>query len=105
MGEEEMKKEQKAQNDPVKQPEIQDIIMSTRIGIIAAEIAKRMGTEPAKALQMFYESDTCAMLHDKETGLYLLGNLYIADEFMLEQERKQGGEKDRGEEDAASGTN
>ena len=58
--------EQNPSDDPVKSPEIQEIIMSYRIGIIAAR--------------------TCADLHDKRTGLYLYGNLYIADEFMRECE-------------------
>ena len=68
---------QNPSDDPVKSPEIQEIIMSYRIGIIAAELAKRF---------LFYESQTCADLHDKRTGLYLYGNLYIADEFMRECE-------------------
>lgn len=65
----------------VKSPEIQEIILSNRIGSIAAEFSKRLEIAPVRALQLFYESKTCADLHDKETGLYLYGNLYIADEF------------------------
>ena len=38
---------------------------------------------------MFYESRTCAELHDRSTGLYLYGDLYIADEFMLEKFRRK----------------
>ena len=44
-------------------------------------------TQP-KALQLFYESQTCADLHDKSTGLYLYGDLYVADEFMREKWEK-----------------
>ena len=80
--------EQNWQNDPVKSPEIQEIILSNRIGIIAAELSKRLEITPVRALQLFYESKTCADLHDKETGLYLYGNLYIADEFMREHQNK-----------------
>lgn len=79
--------EQNLQNDPVKSPEIQEIILSYRIGIIAAELSKRLNIAPVRALQLFYESRTCADLHDKDTGLYLYGNLYIADEFMIEYQR------------------
>lgn len=78
--------EQKNYNDPVKSPVIQEIIMSNRIGAISMELAKRLNIEPVKALQLFYESQTCADLHDKSTGLYLYGDLYIADEFMREKE-------------------
>ena len=34
---------------------------------------------------MNYE-ESCADLHDKSTGLYLYGDLYVADEFMREME-------------------
>lgn len=83
-GTESSMKEVNQQNDPIKSPEIQEIILSNRIGIIAAELSKRLDISPAKALQLFYESKTCADLHDKETGLYLFGDLYIVDEVLLE---------------------
>ena len=73
-------------DDPVKSPVIQEIIMSNRIGAIAVELAKRLDIAPEKALQLYYESQTCADLHDKSTGLYLYGDLYVADEFMREKE-------------------
>lgn len=75
------------QNDPVKSPVIQEIILSNQVGIISAELARRLNIDPVRALILFYESQTCADLHDKSTGLYLYGNLYIADEFMLEKQR------------------
>lgn len=71
-------------SDPVKSPEIQELILSTRIGMISAELSKRLNVSPVKALQLFYESRTCANLHDKSTGLYLFSNPYIVDEWMLE---------------------
>ena len=75
-------------DDPMKSPIIQEIIMSNRIGIICEELSRRMNINPAKALELFYESQTCADLHNKDTGLYLYGNLYIADEFIMEHLRK-----------------
>lgn len=77
--------EQKRYDDPIKSPVIQEIILSNRIGAISVELAKRLGVEPAEALHMFYESKTCEDLHDKSTGLYLYGDLYVADEFMRER--------------------
>ena len=38
---------------------------------------------------MFYESQACANLHDKSTGLYLYDDPYVADEFMLEIQQQQ----------------
>jgi hypothetical protein len=75
-------------DDVLKSPEIQEIILSTQIGCIAAELSKRLDISPAKALELFYKSKTCANLHDKRTGLYLYGNLYLADEFILECQGK-----------------
>lgn len=80
--------EQKKFEDPTKSPIVQEIILSNRLGAIAMEIAKRLNIEPIKALQMFYESETCAALHDKSTKLYLYGDLYVVDEFMLERGRR-----------------
>jgi len=77
--------EQNNSNDPLKSPIIQEIILTNRIGAISAELAERLHIAPAKALTLFYESKTCADLHDRSTGLYLYGNLYIADEFMMEK--------------------
>lgn len=59
--------------------------MSNRIGAISVELAKRMNIDPVKAIQLFYESETCENLHNKATGLYLYSDLYIVDEYMIEK--------------------
>ena len=76
-------------DSPTKSPVIQEIIMSNRIGAISVILAERLGIEDVQALKLFYESNTCASLHDKDTGLYLYGDHYIADEFMREMESRQ----------------
>lgn len=58
--------------------------MSNRIGGICMELSRRLDIAPEKALMLFYESQTCADLHDRSTGLYLYGDLYVADEYMRE---------------------
>ena len=68
---------------------MQEILMSNRIGAIAMLLSRRLNIEPLKALKMFYESETCAHLHDKSTGLYLHGDPYVADEFIREKEYHQ----------------
>ena len=84
--------ERKQYDDPIKSPIVQEIIMSNRIGAISVELAKRLNIEPVKALQLFYESQTCADLHNKETGLYLFGDLCIVDEFLQENYHRCGNE-------------
>ncbi len=81
--------EQKPYEDPVKSPVVQEIILSNRIGSIAMELSRLLDIEPVKALEMFYESQTCADLHDKSTGLYLYSDLYIVDEFIQERQNLQ----------------
>ena len=81
--------ELKQSKDPVKSPIVQEIILSNRIGAISMELAKRLDIEPVKALELFYESQTCADMHDKSTGLYIYSDLYIADEFIREKQYRQ----------------
>ena len=81
--------EPKPYDDPVKSPIVQEIILSNRIGAISIELSKRLDIEPVQALELFYESQTCADLHDKSTGLYLYSDLYIADEFIQESQNRQ----------------
>lgn len=81
--------EQKNYSDPTKSPLMQEILLSNRIGAIAVILAKRLDIEPLRALKLFYESKTCADLHNKRTGLYLYSDPYVADEFMLEMQSKQ----------------
>ena len=81
--------EPKRYDDPVKSPIVQEIILSNRIGAISLELARRLDIKPIKALELFYESQTCADLHDKSTGLYLYSDLYIADEFIQERQNNQ----------------
>lgn len=78
--------EQNAYNDPVKSPIIQEILMSNRIGSIAMQLSRRLDIDPLRALKLFYESDTCARLHDRQTGLYLYSDPYVADEFVRNQQ-------------------
>lgn len=80
--------EQKNYDNRTKSPVIQEIIMSNRIGAIAVILAKRLNIDNVSALKEFYMSQTCANLHDKSTGLYLYGDLYVADDFMLEKARR-----------------
>ena len=82
-------KEQKNYENPTKSPIIQEIIMSNRIGAIAVLLSKMLNVDSLRALKMFYKSKTCENLHDKSTGLYLYGDLYVADEFVLEMQNRQ----------------
>ena len=60
------------------------VLRSARIGMIVCEIAKRLGISSSEALRRFYKSVTCRNFHDRSTGMYLQGDLYVVDEFLSE---------------------
>ena len=65
--------------------EVEKILRWGRIGCIACRIAERLNITPLQALKDFYKSDSCRRFHDKLTGLYLYGYLYIAESYLLEK--------------------
>ena len=60
------------------------VLRSARTGLIICEIAKRLGISTSEALRRFYQSATCRDFHDRSTGMYLQGDLYVVEEFMSE---------------------
>jgi hypothetical protein len=80
--------EQNNYDNPLKSPIVQEIIMSNRIGAIAVILSEKLDIDNVKALKLFYESETCARLNDKSTGLYLYSDLYIVDDFLIEMQNK-----------------
>ncbi len=62
-----------------------DILRWDRIGTIVCRIAQKLGIRPIDALRDFYKSQTCELFHKKSSGLYLYGDYYIADEYLLEK--------------------
>lgn len=81
--------DQKSYDSPTKSPIIQEIIMSNRIGAISIILAQKLNIDSTTALKIFYSSKTCANLHNKSTGLYLYGDMYIVDDLMREMESRQ----------------
>ena len=76
-------------NDPTYQPYMQWLLISHQIGGIAYDLSQRLDISPSRALDLFYRSKTCAQLHDKKTGLYLMSNGYVADDFILEMQGRK----------------
>ena len=63
---------------------LSDLNMWNKIGRIIALISRRMNVDIVAAADIFYRSKTCVDLHDPDTGLYLMGDLYIYDCLMAE---------------------
>lgn len=58
--------------------------------------AQKMNISPSemhistdRALQIFYDSDVCRMLHDKDIGLHLMSDTYIVNDLIAELKNKQ----------------
>ena len=49
-----------------------------------------MEISPERALNLFYETNVCAMLHDSRYGLHLMSDTYIINDVLRELQDKQG---------------
>lgn len=63
---------------------LSDLLMWNKIGRIVTLLQKRLDVSSERALDIFYTSRTNDRLHDEKTGLYLMSDLYIVDEIILE---------------------
>lgn len=63
---------------------LSDILMWNKIGRIVTLLCERLDVNGERALDIFYTSRTNERLHDEHTGLYLMSDLYIVDELLLE---------------------
>ncbi|MDO4986532.1 MAG: DUF3791 domain-containing protein [Prevotella sp.] len=63
---------------------LSDLLMWNKIGRIVTLLAERLNVTSERALDIFYTSKTNERLHDEKTGLYLMSDLYIVDDIILE---------------------
>ena len=54
-----------------------------------AQLAERLDISTDRALVLFYESEVCTFLHNKELGLHLMSDTYIVNDLIEELRRKQ----------------
>lgn len=64
--------------------------MWNKIGRIVTIITNRLGVAPSRALDLFYTSRTAERIHNADDYLYLMGDLYVAEELILELRQRQG---------------
>ena len=67
---------------------LSDMLMWNKIGRIVTLLAERLDVSGERALDIFYPSRTNERLHDEGTGLYLMSDLYLVDEVILELQGK-----------------
>ena len=66
-----------------------DFLLWNKIARIIAQLADTLHISTDRALQIFYDSDVCHMLHDKEFGLHLMSDTYIVNDLIEELRSKQ----------------
>ena len=52
-------------------------------------LAAELDIEPQRALNLFYQTQTCRQLNDERYGLHLMSDTYIVNDLIEELRRKQ----------------
>ena len=63
---------------------LRDSQMWMKIARISVALGKRLHISPQRAFDMFMQSKTNELLHNPTSMLYLMSDLYIVDDFILE---------------------
>ena len=63
--------------------------MDRKISRIVLLLSARLEISPERALNLFYETNVCAMLHDSRYGLHLMSDTYIINDVLRELQDKQ----------------
>ena len=66
-----------------------DFLLWNKIARIIMQLAETLHISNDRALQIFYDSDVCRMLHDKDLGLHLMSDTYIVNDLIEELRNKQ----------------
>ena len=64
-------------------------LLWNKIARIIKQLADTLHISTDRALQIFYDSDVCRMLHDKDLGLHLMSDTYIVNDLIAELRNKQ----------------
>ncbi len=66
-----------------------DFLLWNKIARIIKQLADTLHVSTDRALQIFYDSDICGMLHEKGLGLHLMSDTYIVNDLIEELRNKQ----------------
>ena len=61
-----------------------DILLWRKIARIIVLLAQRLGIGTAQAMNIFYTSRVCKLLHNSQSGLQLMSDAYVIDEIIME---------------------
>ena len=60
-----------------------------KISRIILLLAEHLNVSPKRAMDLFYNTQVCSMLHDRRTGLFLMSDLYIVHDTLSELQNRQ----------------
>lgn len=66
-----------------------DVLIWNKYSRIVMQLSKRLNVSPLKALHLFYNSHTYALLLNKEYPLITMSDAYITDEIIIELQQQQ----------------
>lgn len=66
-----------------------DFLLWNKIARIIMQLAETLDISTDRALQLFYDSEVCQILHDKDLGLHLMSDTYIVNDLIAELRSKQ----------------
>lgn len=55
-----------------------------KISRIIMLLAEHLEISPKRAMDIFYNTQVCSMLHDQRTGLFLMSDRYIIHDILVE---------------------
>lgn len=64
-------------------------ILWNKIARIIMQLSETLDIAPERAMSIFYESDTCTMLHDPKYGLHLMSDTYLVNDVISEWQKRQ----------------
>lgn len=69
---------------------LNDLPLWSKIARIIMQLAETLNISPEDALDIFYQTDVCTMIHDPRYGLHLMSDTYVVNDIIAELQRKQG---------------
>ena len=70
-------------------PLINETLLQMKYARIITLLSERLGIDPQRALDIFYNSSTCAYLSQKMYHLHNMSDAYLVDEIILELQNVQ----------------
>lgn len=61
-----------------------DSLLWNKIARVVSQLADTLHIDTDRALRIFYDTETCRMLHDPQYGLHLMSDTYIVNDVLAE---------------------